>query len=107
MVKIVYERMKINYVWANEDDFVFVKEGFLVEVSYVDSSLLVVLMSSPSGQRHMAHERMIWTMWNDMCNMLCILWKIISMMMHVTLMAWISKSKISKSTDLTFHNLYR
>ena len=69
MDALVYKRMKMKYVWKNEAD-VFVKEGSLVEVPYVDPSFFEVLMSSPWFQGIIAYERMIWTMWYDMCNML-------------------------------------
>ena len=79
----------MKYVWINEADSMFVKEGSLVEFPYVDPSFLEVLMSSPWFQGLVAYERMIWTMWYGMCNMLCVVCKMISMMMHVTLLAWI------------------
>ena len=50
---LVYERMKMKYVWMNEEDSVFVKEGSIVEVPYVESSFLEVLMSSPWFQGFM------------------------------------------------------
>ena len=74
----------------NETDSVFAKEGSLVEVPYVEPSFWEVLMSIPWFQGLMTYERMIWTMWYDMCNMLCVVGKMISMMMNVTLMAWLS-----------------
>ena len=74
----------------NEADSVFAKGGSLIEVPYVEPSFWEVLMLSPWFQGLMAYERMIWTMWYDMCNMLCSVCKMICMMMHVTLMAWLS-----------------
>ena len=74
----------------NEADSIFSKEGSLVEVLYVEPLFGEVLMSSPWFQGLMAYERMMWTMWYDMCYTLCAACKMISMMMHVTLMAWLS-----------------
>ena len=44
---LVYKRMKMKYVRMNEANFVFVKEGSLVEVPYFEPSFWEVLMSSP------------------------------------------------------------
>ena len=90
MFTLVYEIMKMKYVWMNEEDSVFAKEGSLVDVPYVEPSFWKVLMSSPWFEGLMAYERMIWISWYDMCNMLCVVCKMISMMTHVTLMAWLS-----------------
>ena len=60
----------------NVVDSVFAKADSLVEFPYVEPSFLVF-------QCLMAYERMIW-------NMLCSMCKMISMMMHVTLMAKLS-----------------
>ena len=88
---------EIKYVWINEVDYEFDKEASLVQVSYVQPSFWEVLMSSPLFQGLMAYERMIWKMLRAICNMLyvickmlCVVCNIISMMMHVTLMEWLS-----------------
>ena len=44
---LVYKRMKMKYVRMNETNFVFVKEGSLVEVPYVEPSSWEVPTSSP------------------------------------------------------------
>ena len=49
----------MKYVLINKTDFVFVKEGSLVEVPYVDPSFWEVQWSSPWFQGLMAYERMI------------------------------------------------
>ena len=90
MIALVYEWMKMKYVWTNEADYVFAEEDSLVKVPYVDPSFWKVLMSSPWFQRLMAYERMLGSTWNDMCHMVCADCKMISMMVHVTLMAWLS-----------------
>ena len=51
----------------NEAEFVFAKEGSLVEVPYVEPLFWGVLMSSPWFQGLMEYERIIWTTWYDMC----------------------------------------
>ena len=75
MAALVYEKMKMKYLWMNEAVYVFVKEGSLVEVSYVEPSFWEVLISNSWFQGLMAYERMIWTMSYDMCHMLCALAK--------------------------------
>ena len=62
MIALVYEWMKMKYVWINEADFVFAKEDSLVEVPYVEPSFWEVLMSSPWFQGLMAYGRIIWNM---------------------------------------------
>ena len=76
---------EMKYVWMNEKNSVFAKEGSLVEVPYVEPSFWEVLMSSPWFQGLMAYEEMIWT---------------ICMMMHGTLIAWLSWSDLA--SPLTF-----
>ena len=87
----------MKYVWMNEADSVFAKEGSLVEVPYVEPSLWEVLMTSPWFQGLMPYEWMIWTTLCVIWIMICAMWnmlrdvcKMISLMMHVTLMAWLS-----------------
>ena len=89
-----------KYVLMNEADFVFSNDDTLIEVSYVEPSFLEGLMSGSWFQVLMAYKRMIWTKWYDMWNMLCVVCKIISLMMHVTLTAWLSKSKICRSIHI-------
>ena len=89
----------------NEADPIFAKEGSLVEVPYVEPSFWKVLMSSPWFQGLIPYERMMWTTWYDMCNALCAACKMISMMMHVTLIAWLSQSKFGKYTYFPNPNL--
>ena len=62
MFTLDYEWMKMKYVWMNEAESVFSKEGYLVEVPYVDPSLWEVLMSSPWFQGLMEYGLMIWNM---------------------------------------------
>ena len=62
MFTLAYERMKMKYVWMNEPDSVFAKEGSLVDVPYVEPSFWEVLMSSPWFQSLMVYGRMIWNM---------------------------------------------
>ena len=80
----------MKYVWMNEEDSMFTKEGSLVEVPYVEPSFWEFLMSSPGFQGLMAYDRIMWTTWYDMCNTLCVVWNMIRIMMHVTLIAWLS-----------------
>ena len=88
MDALVYDRMKMKYVWMNEADSA--KEGSLVEVPYVEPLFMEVLMSIPWFQGLMAYEWMIWKMLCSICNMICAVCKMISLMMHVTLMTLIS-----------------
>ena len=62
---------EMEYVWMNEVAFVFGKDGYLVEVTYVEPSFWEKLMSSPLFQSLMAYERMIWNMLGAICNILC------------------------------------
>ena len=62
MFTLAYEWNKMKYVWMNEAESVFSKEGYLVEVPYVDPSLWEVLMSSPWFQGLMEYGLMIWNM---------------------------------------------
>ena len=94
MFTLAYEWNEMNYVWMNEVDSVFAKEGSLVKVPYVEPSFLESL--DVKSMIPMSHG--IWTndMQNAMCymqyvmcyvQMLCVVWNMISMMMHVTLIA--------------------
>ena len=65
MVALVYERIKMKYIWMNEADSVFAKEISLVEVSYVEPSFWEILMSSPWFQGLMAYG---WMIWNMLCD---------------------------------------
>ena len=47
MFTLAYERDVMKYVWVNEADSAFAKEGSLVEVTNVEPSFWDVLMSSP------------------------------------------------------------
>ena len=47
MFTLAYETNEIKHVRMKETDFVFAKEGSLVEVSYVEPSFREVLLSSP------------------------------------------------------------
>ena len=47
MFTLAYERNVMTYVRMNEEDSMFAKEGFLVEVPYVEPSFVEILMSSP------------------------------------------------------------
>ena len=73
---------------------------------------LEFLMSSRWFRSLMAYEWIIWKMLCLICNilcalckMLCVLCNMISMMMHVTLMAWLSLSKFGKLTNILNPNL--
>ena len=69
-------------IWKNENEarmnelsrLCVYKEGSIVEVPYFEPLFWKVLISSPWFQGLMAYERMIWTMWYDMYNMLCEEW---------------------------------
>ena len=56
---------EVKYVWMNEADSVFAKEGFLVEFPYVETSFLGSLVVNSMIPR--SHG--IWT--NDMKNFMC------------------------------------
>ena len=74
----------------NKANYVFSKEGSLVEVPYVEPTFWKVLVSSQWFQGIMACEGIIWSMWYDMCNIIYGVCKMIYMMIHVTLIAWLS-----------------
>ena len=61
----------------NETDSVFVKEGSLVEVPYVEPSFWEVIMSSPWLQGPMAYEWMIWKMLCAICKTICAMCKML------------------------------
>ena len=90
MFTLVFEWKKMKNVWMNEADSVFVKGDSLVEVPYVEPSFWKVLMSSPLIPSLMEYEGMISAMWYAMCDMICVVCKMICMMIHVTLIAWLS-----------------
>ena len=72
---LAYERNKVKYVWINEADSVFSKEGSLVNGPYVEPLFWEVLLSGPCFQSFMAYEQMIWKMSYAICNMLCAMCK--------------------------------
>ena len=101
MFTLSFEWNEMKYAWMNEPDSVFAKEGFLAEVWYVNPSFL----GSLDVNSLIPRSHSIWM--NDMkivmcymqyvcamCKMLCVVCIMISMMMHVTLMAWLCKSKL-------------
>jgi len=92
---LAYERNKVKYVWINEAGSLFAKEGSLVEVPYVDPLCAICKMICAMCKMLCAICKMIYSM----CKMFCTKCSIMSMMMHVILMAWLSLWKIGKHTN--------
>ena len=65
MFTLAYERNEMNYVWMNETDSMFAKEGFLVEVPYVDPSF----MGSLDVKSMIPKSDILWT--NNMNDVIC------------------------------------
>ena len=65
VVALVYEWMKMKYLWMNEADSVVAKGGSLIEVPYVDPSFL----GSLDVKSMIRRSHGIWT--NDMKNVMC------------------------------------
>ena len=65
MVTLAYEWNEMKYVWMNEEDSVFAKEGSLVEVSYVEP----LFLGSLDVKSMIPRSHGIWT--NDMKNVMC------------------------------------
>ncbi len=74
VLTLAYERNEVKYVWMNEADSVFAKEGSLVEVPYVEPSLWEVLMSSPWFQGLMTYE---WIIWKKLCVIFYFIWYVL------------------------------
>ena len=112
MFTLAYESNKMKYIWMNEADSVFTKEGSLVEVPYVDPSFL----ESLDFKSIILRSHGIWT--NDMKNVMCYMQYVMIYVQDVmcfvqydkygdtfTLMAWLCWSKLGKFTHSPNPNL--
>ena len=78
MVALVYEKMKIKYVWMNEAESYFTNEGSLFEVPYVEPSFL----ESIDVKSMIPRSHGIWT--NDMQNAMCYMLYVMCYVQDVT-----------------------
>ena len=79
MIKLAYETNEMKYVWMNEEDSLFAKQGSLVEVPYAQTSFygsLVVKSMFPMS-------RGVWM--NDMKDVMCYTHYFVCYMQYVML----------------------